>query len=116
MTTALQCINSYKPFTLAGFELGIFCSVGGRDDHFATPYTRVHTYVHENQAECFVTKAFRTCMPPNTYVGREGRSGVNLMNHFGSKTSHNFFAKLFRIILQMNSGKCGFFPFHAEKR
>jgi hypothetical protein len=26
-----------KPYTLAGFELGIFCSVGGRDDHYATP-------------------------------------------------------------------------------
>jgi hypothetical protein len=24
-----------KPYTLAGFELGIFCSVGGRDDHYA---------------------------------------------------------------------------------
>jgi hypothetical protein len=22
---------------LAGFELGIFCSVGGRDDHYTTP-------------------------------------------------------------------------------
>jgi hypothetical protein len=27
----------YKPFTLARFEPGIFCSVGGRDDHYATP-------------------------------------------------------------------------------
>jgi hypothetical protein len=26
-----------KPYTLAGFEPGIFCSVGGRDDHYATP-------------------------------------------------------------------------------
>jgi hypothetical protein len=24
-------------YTLAGFEPGIFCSVGGRDDHYATP-------------------------------------------------------------------------------
>jgi hypothetical protein len=23
--------------TMAGFELGIFCSVGGRDDHYAAP-------------------------------------------------------------------------------
>jgi hypothetical protein len=26
-----------KPYTLAGFEQEIFCSVGGRDDHYATP-------------------------------------------------------------------------------
>jgi hypothetical protein len=26
-----------KPYTLAGFELKIFCSVGGRDDHYTTP-------------------------------------------------------------------------------
>jgi hypothetical protein len=25
------------PYTLAGFEPGIFCTVGGRDDHYATP-------------------------------------------------------------------------------
>jgi hypothetical protein len=24
-------------YTLAGFEPGIFCSVGGRDDHYASP-------------------------------------------------------------------------------
>jgi hypothetical protein len=29
MTTALQCMNSQKPYTLVGFEPGIFCSVGG---------------------------------------------------------------------------------------
>jgi hypothetical protein len=37
MTTALQCKNSQKPYTLAGFEPWIFCSEGGRDDHYATP-------------------------------------------------------------------------------
>jgi hypothetical protein len=38
LTTALQCIKSpKKPYTLAGFEPGIFCSEGGRDDHYATP-------------------------------------------------------------------------------
>jgi hypothetical protein len=37
MTTALQCINSKRPYTLTGFEPGIFCSVGGRDDHYTTP-------------------------------------------------------------------------------
>jgi hypothetical protein len=26
-----------KPYTLAGFEPGIFCCVGLRDDHYATP-------------------------------------------------------------------------------
>jgi hypothetical protein len=30
-------INPLKPYTLAGFEPGIVCSVGGRDDHYATP-------------------------------------------------------------------------------
>jgi hypothetical protein len=34
MTTALECMKSYKPYTLAGFEPGIFCSVGGRNDHY----------------------------------------------------------------------------------
>jgi hypothetical protein len=37
MTTALQRINFKKPYTLAGFEPRIFYSVGGRDDHYATP-------------------------------------------------------------------------------
>jgi hypothetical protein len=35
MTTAMQYIPK-KPYTLAGFEPGFFCSVGGRDDHYAT--------------------------------------------------------------------------------
>jgi hypothetical protein len=30
-------INSEKPYTLAGFEPGIFCSVGGCDDHYTMP-------------------------------------------------------------------------------
>jgi hypothetical protein len=29
--------NPKTPYTLAGFEPGIFCSVGGRDDHYGTP-------------------------------------------------------------------------------
>jgi hypothetical protein len=37
MITALQCINSLKPYTLAAFKPGIFCSIGGRDDPYATP-------------------------------------------------------------------------------
>jgi hypothetical protein len=37
MTTVLQWIDSQKSYTQAGFEPGIFCSVGGRDDHYATP-------------------------------------------------------------------------------
>jgi hypothetical protein len=44
MTTALQCVNSLKPYTLAGFKPGIFCSVGGRDDHYATPPVYVSLY------------------------------------------------------------------------
>jgi hypothetical protein len=35
--TTLQCTTSWQPHTLAGFELGIFCFAGGRDDHYATP-------------------------------------------------------------------------------
>jgi hypothetical protein len=31
------CIETYKPYTLAGFEPGIFCSGGGHYDHYATP-------------------------------------------------------------------------------
>jgi hypothetical protein len=30
-----------KPHTLAGFEPGIFCSVGGRDDHNTSPPGRL---------------------------------------------------------------------------
>jgi hypothetical protein len=30
-------LKHQKPYTLAGFEPGIFCSVGGRDHHYATP-------------------------------------------------------------------------------
>jgi hypothetical protein len=45
MTTALQCINSLKPHTLAGFKPGIFCSVGGRDDHYATPRAKIMLFV-----------------------------------------------------------------------
>jgi hypothetical protein len=30
-------IQTLKPHTLAVFELGIFCSVGGRDDDYAAP-------------------------------------------------------------------------------
>jgi hypothetical protein len=52
MTTALQCINSLKPYTLAGFEPGIFCSVGGPDDHYATP-------PRQGTAKHFKTRKFR---------------------------------------------------------
>jgi hypothetical protein len=38
LTTALNiCIKTLKPYTLARFDTGIFCSVGGRDDHYAKP-------------------------------------------------------------------------------
>jgi hypothetical protein len=51
MTTALQCVNSYKPYTLAGFELGIFCSVGGLDDHYTTPHGHVCMYIYAQYGE-----------------------------------------------------------------
>jgi hypothetical protein len=31
----MLCIKALKPYTLAGFKPGIFCSGGGRDDHAA---------------------------------------------------------------------------------
>jgi hypothetical protein len=38
LTTALQCIRLENlTYTLVGFEPGIFCSGGGRNDHYATP-------------------------------------------------------------------------------
>jgi hypothetical protein len=36
-----------KTNTLAGFEPGIFCSEGGRDDHYATPPGRLNTIFSE---------------------------------------------------------------------
>jgi hypothetical protein len=44
MTTALQCINSKKPYTFVGFELGIFCSVSGFNDLYAMPPGHVRFY------------------------------------------------------------------------
>jgi hypothetical protein len=35
LTAALQCIKASKPYTLAGFEPGIFCSGCVRNDHYA---------------------------------------------------------------------------------
>jgi hypothetical protein len=35
--TALQCITSYTPYTLARFEPTTFCSVGVDDDHYIMP-------------------------------------------------------------------------------
>jgi hypothetical protein len=37
LTTALQCVKTQKPYTLAGFEPGMFCSVGIPDDYYDTP-------------------------------------------------------------------------------
>jgi hypothetical protein len=34
-----------KPYTLAVFETGIFCSGGGRDDHNATPPGREDIFI-----------------------------------------------------------------------
>jgi hypothetical protein len=33
----LLYLKSLKPYTLAGFEPAIFCTVGGDDVHFTTP-------------------------------------------------------------------------------
>jgi hypothetical protein len=53
MTTALQCTISYKPYTLAGFEPGIFCSVGGRDDQNTRTCSAVikHHFFNLNKTE-----------------------------------------------------------------
>jgi hypothetical protein len=56
LTTALQCKNPYKPYTLAGFEPGIFCSVGGRDDQYATPPGNLNFQVYMPYTELKVTK------------------------------------------------------------
>jgi hypothetical protein len=40
LTTALQCIKTKKPNTLAGFKPGIIRSVGGHDDHYANAAIR----------------------------------------------------------------------------
>jgi hypothetical protein len=37
MKFSQQHCNNIKPNTLAGFEPGIFSSVGGRDDHYIMP-------------------------------------------------------------------------------
>jgi hypothetical protein len=58
MTIALQCINSYKPYTLAGFKPGIFCSVGGRDDHYATPPGQSVVFVYDTISNVFPEKFF----------------------------------------------------------
>jgi hypothetical protein len=55
--TQWQCILSYDNSTamykflknLAGFEPGIFCFVGGRDDHYTTPPGHIHTYKQSEQ-------------------------------------------------------------------
>jgi hypothetical protein len=54
LTTTLQCINSQKPYTLAGFKPGIFCSVGGRDDHYATPPGGIFINFCEKAIKIFV--------------------------------------------------------------
>jgi hypothetical protein len=38
----MQCIKTKKPYTLTGFEPGIFWSGGGRGDHYATPLGQVY--------------------------------------------------------------------------
>jgi hypothetical protein len=45
LTSALQYFKTYKPYTLAGFEPGIFSSGGGRDGHYATPPGQINDNV-----------------------------------------------------------------------
>jgi hypothetical protein len=43
--------TSKSPYTLAGFEPGILCSGGGRDDHYATPpghHNKLSHYLKKN--------------------------------------------------------------------
>jgi hypothetical protein len=61
MTTALQCIGKFlkKQYTLAGFEPGIFCSVGGRDDRQGILYYFVlPLFLPANLFVLFVYKTF----------------------------------------------------------
>jgi hypothetical protein len=49
-----------NPYTLAGFELGIFGSVGGRDDHYTTlPGQNVFfsLFLTKQEAECTLKTA-----------------------------------------------------------
>jgi hypothetical protein len=54
MTTALQFINSRKPYTLAGFEPGIFSSVGGAMTTMPRRRGQGNIYIfHFNCWQCF---------------------------------------------------------------
>jgi hypothetical protein len=44
LTTAPQRIKAKQPYTLEGFEPGIFCSGCGHDDHYATPPRAILSY------------------------------------------------------------------------
>jgi hypothetical protein len=55
-----SCNVGIQTYTLAGFEPGIFCSVGGRNDHYATPpepnaflSNLMHTFTAENDSPKF---------------------------------------------------------------
>jgi hypothetical protein len=47
-----------RPYTLAGFEPGIFCSVGGRDDHYTTPPGHQNGFTISCQARLFATDKY----------------------------------------------------------
>jgi hypothetical protein len=53
LTTALQCIRTLIPYTLAGFEPGSSFSVGGRDDHYSTPPWQFWQFFNTEGAEMF---------------------------------------------------------------
>jgi hypothetical protein len=69
-----------KTYTLAGFEPGIFCSGGGRDDHYATPpglnvdILAVGTTTPRQKENAalqhilrFTARAFKACFVINIY-------------------------------------------------
>jgi hypothetical protein len=79
LTTALRCIKTYKPYTLTGFEPGIFCAGGGRDGHNDTPSVfyqvifgllRLRTFFKQRVPDCSseVMKARSFALAKNIFV------------------------------------------------
>jgi hypothetical protein len=53
LATALQYIKTLNPYTRAVLEPGIFCSVSGRDDHYATPPGHKWRFFHQFISDSF---------------------------------------------------------------
>jgi hypothetical protein len=98
MTTALQCINSLKPYTLAGFEHRIFCSVGAM-----TTMPRLHPW-----QLCQFSKKYRNspyiCTAFSTVTIR-----INLVKNGLGYILGDFFLKLLRSLWLQGGKKSGFF-------